>query len=257
MRRHAVRWVAVALGLGLLVGGISAAVADQGSPAPPTTKAGRSPDFGDDGPGPSDSPDPALSDQPVPTLPPGDPGTHHDKAGTDTPDAEPTDAADSPDKGRLATVPAASLLDAQTVGAIAGGTWAPDGSAADACLTAEPAGAGANRTSALAAADDSGRLVQAVATWRSVRDARAGVDTLGAALAACGFSATGDPRLGDASASLERTVDGVTQPVVVIAAEGATVVLAGTGSAAAPGTWESLADVAMGTLCAAGVHGCH
>jgi hypothetical protein len=43
----------------------------------------------------------------------------------------------------------------------------------------------------------------------------------------------------------------------VIAAEGATVTLTGSGSAAAAGTWESLADLAMGGLCAAGVHGCH
>ncbi len=43
----------------------------------------------------------------------------------------------------------------------------------------------------------------------------------------------------------------------MIAAEGVTMVLTGAGSAAAEGVWESLSDVAMGTLCAAGAHGCH
>ena len=261
MRKHAVRWVAVALGVGLLVGGISAAVADQ-DPSPATSSAAKeSPDFGADGPGPSDTPDPALSDKPVPTLPPGDPGDGAD----DDPDGpgrgQDAEDADAPDKGRLATVPAAALLDAETVGAVAGGTWVAAGAeaatAAEACLTDTPAGAGAGRSSVLGADDASGRLVQQVATWRTVRAASTAVESVGATLVGCGFTATGDPRLGDASAQLERTVDGALERVVVIAAEGATVTLTGSGSAAAAGTWESLADLAMGGLCAAGVHGCH
>jgi hypothetical protein len=265
MRKHAVRWVAVALGVGLLVGGISAAVADQDSSPATSSAAKESPDFGADGPGPSDTPDPALSDKPVPTLPPGDPG---DDGADDDPDGpghadDPEDAedADAPDKGRLSTVPAAALLDAETVGAVAGGTWAASGAdvatAAEACLTDTPAGAGAGRSSVLGADDASGRLVQQVATWRTVRAASTAVESVSATLAGCGFTATGDPRLGDASAQLERTMDGALERVVVIAAEGATVTLTGSGSAAAAGTWESLADLAMGGLCAAGVHGCH
>ncbi len=264
MRKHAVRWVALALGVGLLVGGISAAVADQGSSSPGTSSAAKeSPDFGEDGPGPSDSPDPALSDKPVPTLPPGDPGDGSDDDATPGPKhSDEAPDPDAPDQGRLATVPASALLDAQTVGAVAGGSWAPaqgDGATAvDACLTDTPAGAAAGRSSVLAADDASGRLVQQVATWRSVRAANAGVDTVAAALTGCGFTGTGDPRLGDASAQLERTLDGgFVERVVVIAAEGATVTLTGSGPAAAAGTWESLADLAMGGLCAAGVHGCH
>ena len=262
MRKHAVRWVVLALGVGLLVGGISAAVAEQGS-APATSSAAKeSPDFGEDGPGPSDTPDPALSDQPVPTLPPGDPGDQSDD-GADPEqghgDDDGHDDADAPDKGRLATVPATSMLDAQTVGAVAGGSWAAaDASGVEACLTDTPAGAAAGRSSVLAADDASGRLVQQVATWRSVREAKAGVDGVARALTGCGFTATGDPRLGEASAQLERTLDGgAVERVVVIAAEGATVTLTGSGSGAAAGTWESLADLAMGGLCAAGVHGCH
>jgi hypothetical protein len=269
VRRHVVRWLAVALGLGLLVGGITAATADQ-SPEQPASASGA--DFGPDGPGPSDSPDPALTGQPVPTLPPGDPGTG--EPGTDDPDSDdtrPDDGSDDsdgsggadgdqPDAGRLTEVPAAALLDVQTVGAVAGGSWSPaDPAGDDTCLAADQGGA-PSRSVVLAADDAGGRLVQSVATWPTAKAARAavvGVGSLGSVLEACGFTATGDPRLGEASASFDRTVDGAQQHAVVIAVEGATLVLAGGGSAAAPGVWESLADVAMGSACAAGVHGCH
>ena len=265
MRRHVVRWVAVALGLGLLVGGITAATADQ-SPDSSAPAAGA--DFGPDGPGPSDSPDPALSGQPVPTLPPGDPGT--DEPGTDDPQ-DPADDSDEPDRpdgdsndgadgARLTEVPAAALLDAETVGTVAGGSWVPtdlgSSGADDSCGTGGQGGA-PTRAALLVADDGAGRLVQSVATWPTARDARAAVSGLGSALAACGFAAVGDPRLGEASAAFDRTVDGSPQHAVVIAVEGATLVLAGSGTAAAPGTWESLTDVAMGSVCAAGVHGCH
>ena len=266
MRRHVVRWLAVALGLGLLVGGITAATADQSSDQPSSATGA---DFGPDGPGPSDSPDPALTGQPVPTLPPGDPGT--DEPGTDDPDGDDrgtdeggddSDEAggadgDQPDAGRLTEVPAAALLDVQTVGAVAGGTWsaaAPAGD--DACVAADQGGA-PTRSVVLGADDATGRLVQSVATWPTARSARDAVVGVGAALEACGFTAAGDPRLGEASAAFDRTVDGAQQHAVVIAVEGATLVLAGSGSAAAPGAWESLTDVAMGSACAAGVHGCH
>jgi hypothetical protein len=268
VRRHVLRWLAVALGLGLLVGGITAATADQ-SDDRRTGSTGA--DFGPDGPGPSDSPDPALTGQAVPTLPPGDPGT--DEPGTDDPDAgnagDGTDDdadgsegsggadGDQPDAGRLTEVPASALLDVQTVGAVAGGSWsAADPAGDDTCLAADQGGA-PTRSGVLAADDASGRLVQSVATWPTARAARDAVVGVGAALESCGFTAAGDPRLGEASAAFDRTVDGAQQHAVVIAVEGATLVLAGSGSAAAPGAWESLADVAMGSACAAGVHGCH
>ena len=267
MRRHVLRWVAVALGLGLLVGGITAATAHQSTHR--RTGATGS-DYGPDGPGPSDSPDPALTGQPVPTLPPGDPGT--DEPGTDdADDADADDAGadddgsegsggadgDQPDAGRLTEVPASALLDVQTVGAVAGGSWSPaDPAGDDGCLAADQGGA-PTRSDVLAADDASGRLVQSVATWPTARAARDAVVGVGAALEACGFTAAGDPRLGEVSAAFDRTVDGAQQHAVVIAVEGATLVLAGSGSAAAPGAWESLVDVAMGSACVAGVHGCH
>jgi hypothetical protein len=265
-----VRWLAVAIGLGLLVGGITAATADQ-SPAQPSAASGT--DFGPDGPGPSDTPDPALSGQPVPTLPPGDPGT--DEPGTDDPDGgggsddpgsgpdDDDDAsdADRPDAARLTEVPASALLDAQTVGAVTGAVWSAaggaDGTGADDACVAADQGAAPTRAAVLVADDGSGRLVQSVATWPTARAARTAVLGVGSALEACGFTAAGDPRLGEASAAFDRTVDGTQQHAVVIAVEGATLVLAGSGTAAEPGVWESLADVAMGSLCAAGVDGCH
>lgn len=265
MRRHVVRWIAVALGLGLLVGGITAATADQ-SPEQPARATGA--DFGPDGPGPSDSPDPALAGQPVPTLPPGDPGTA--EPGTDDPDSDDTGSdegsdgsdgaggsdGDEPDAARLTEVPAAALLDVETVGAIAGGSWSPaDPAGDDACLADQ--GGAPTRSVVLAADDAGGRLVQSVATWPTAKAARAAVVGVGSVLEACGFTAEGDPRLGEASAAFDRTVDGAQQHAVVIAVEGATLVLAGSGSAAASGVWESLADVAMGSACVAGLHGCH
>jgi hypothetical protein len=44
---------------------------------------------------------------------------------------------------------------------------------------------------------------------------------------------------------------------MVLAVEGATVVLVGTGAPAAPAAWAALADLSLGTACSAGVHGCH
>jgi hypothetical protein len=76
-------------------------------------------------------------------------------------------------------------------------------------------------------------------------------------LAGCGFAADGDPRLGEASAQLTKDTGTGRQLALVLAAEGATVVLVGSGSAADQAVWPSLADVALGTACAAGVHGCH
>ena len=43
----------------------------------------------------------------------------------------------------------------------------------------------------------------------------------------------------------------------MIAADGVSVLLVTSGSSAAPGVWESLADVAMGTSCAAAHDACH
>ena len=258
-RLRAARTAAAALGLALLVGACSAATAEQGrdSAGTPAESARSTPD----GPGPSDTPDPALSGQPVPTLPPGDPGTDGSgEAATDAPpEGDDGHAGEhGPDEGVARTVPAAALVDADSVAALAGGSWsaAADAGSAAACPPVTPAGAAASRTLLLRSAG--GTLLQVVSAHRTVRAARQAVDSVAGLLAGCGFTSAGDPRLGEASAALARGDDtGAPEKAVVIAAEGATVVLVGRGSAASAGAWDSLADLALGTSCAAGVHGCH
>lgn len=245
--RPALRAAALALGLPLLLGACTTATADEGTGA---TQSGSSadPSF-PDGPGPSDTPDPALSGQPVPTLPPGDPGTGSDA------DTEGGEDPHEGEHGAVTDVPVTALLDAETVGAIAGESWAADAQPGEECLVATPHGAAGRRSSVLTAG--SGRLVQTVASWPGARAARKAVAAAAEGLAGCGFTATGDPRLGDASAALERPVGGAAERAVVLASEGVTVVLVARGSAATDGVWESLADIALGTSCAASAHGCH
>jgi hypothetical protein len=248
------RVAAAALGVALVLGFGAAALAAQGD-TDGTPASSSSPDFGADGPGPSDKPDPALSGEPVPTLPPGDPGT-------DSPDPDETDTADPEESDEphdddvVTEIPESALVDAQTVGDLAGGTWTLDPADGEACATGAAAGSTASRTVSYAGAD--GHLVQTVSAHESRAAAKAGVAASRDRLAACGFTPAGDPRLGDASAQLTRTTaDGAEEVAVVIAADGVSVLLVTSGSAAAPGVWEALADVAMGTSCAAAHDACH
>ena len=67
-----------------------------------------------------------------------------------------------------------------------------------------------------------------------------------------------DPRLGEASELLTRTGDDGTEQVVAGArVRGRRAGAGASGSAAEPGTWDSLADLALGSSCAAAEHGCH
>lgn len=259
-RRRTARTAAGALGLTLLLGACAAATAEQGAD-PPGTRTG-SAQRTVEGPGPSDTPDPALAGEPVPTLPPGDPGTGGDGEPTDAPPPEGDDGhagEHGPDEAVGArTVPSSALVDAGTVGALAGGSWTEDADAAGpaGCPPVAPRSAAAIGTLALRSAD--GALLQTVSAHRTVRAARRAVQLVADELAACGFTAAGDPRLGEASAALARGDNtGAPEKAVVIATEGATVVLVGRGSAASAGAWDALADMALGTACAAGVHGCH
>lgn len=254
-RRRTARTAAGALGLVLLLGACAAATAEPGAD-PPGARTG-SAQRTVEGPGPSDSPDPALSGQPVPTLPPGDPGTG---GHGEPPEGDDGHAGEhGPDEAVGArTVPSSALVDAGTVGALAGGSWTedPDVAAPAGCPPVAPKSAAASGTLALRSAD--GALFQTVSAHRTVRAARRAVQLVADELAACGFTAAGDPRLGEASAALARGDEtGAPEKAVVIATEGATVVLAGRGSAASAGAWDALADMALGTACAAGVHGCH
>jgi hypothetical protein len=203
--------------------------------------------FGSDGPDASDSPDPALSGQPLPTLPPGDPGD-------DTTDPQPGSTV-SETHGRR-TVPADALLDAPTVGAVAAGSWTASAAPRGWCAAPRTPGSSAFRAQLLESAD--GRLVQSVATYADGGSAVRAVAAATDRLVGCGFTRDRDPRLGEASQLLTGAGDdGTEQVVLVLASEGVGLVLLASGSAAAPGAWDSLADLALGTSCAAAQHGCH
>lgn len=235
-------------GTGRLTEGLPVASTESASPrlAPPS--ATEDP-FGPDGPGASDSPDPALTGRPVPTLPPGDPGT-------DGPDA------DAPDDGTSARppvteVPVGALLDVETVGAVAGGSWTAATAPAGWCAAPRTVGGGsASRGSRLTS--DTGRLVESVSAHLSDPAAERAVARTVARLGGCGWRDDRDPRLGEASEQLTRTAaDGTEQVALVLAADGVGVVLIASGSAAAQGVWESLTDLALGSSCLAAPEGCH
>lgn len=249
------RPAAVAVGLALLLGGCSAATADQGAPVASESRSAGA-DF-PEGPGPQDRPDPALAGEPVPTLPPGDPGTGTEAdAGDDRADGEAEQRHGGDDGHRRVTaVPDSALVDPETVAALAGGTWTVDPDGGEPCATTAPASATASRTVTLTSGP--GRLVQTVSAHGSAGAARDAVAELTEQLAGCGFAPDGDPRLGEASAQLTREVAAGRELATVLAVEGASVVLVGSGAAAEQAAWPALADVALGTACAAGEHGCH
>lgn len=251
-RRPSVRVAAAALGVALVLGFGAAALAAQDDGGGSSTPSA---DFGPDGPGPADRPDPALSGSPVPTLPPGDPGTESpEEVVTDEPSDDTSE--EERDESAVTEIPGSALVDPETVGALAGGSWSVDPADADACLTEAPAGSTASRAGLLTS--NEGHLVQSVSAHPGLRAAKASVEVTADRLAACGFTPAGDPRLGEASSRLTRTTAAGDQEVaVVISAEGVSVLLVAAGSAAADGVWESLADVAMGTSCAAATHPCH
>jgi len=201
--------------------------------------------FGAEGPDASDSPDPALSGSPLPTVPPGDPGD-------DTSEPEHSETESSGPR----TVPANALLDAPTVGAVAGGSWTGSAAPQGWCAAPRTPGAAATRAQLLESAD--GRLVQSVSAFADSDAAVRAVATATDRLVGCGFTRDRDPRLGEASELLTGTAaDGSEQLVVVLASEGVGLVLVASGSAAARGTWDALADLALGSSCAAAEHGCH
>jgi hypothetical protein len=227
--------------------GLPAASTESASPrsAPPSATEGP---FGPDGPGASDSPDPALTGQPVPTLPPGDPGTD----GADADGTDETSSAHPP----VTDVPDAALLDAETVGALAGGAWTEQAAGGGWCAAPRTVGSDVRRGRLLES--DGGRLVETVSAYPAPGAAERAVARTAARLEACGWDGDRDPRLGTASEQLTRTgPDGTEQVALVLAADGVGIVLVAAGSAAAQGSWESLADLALGSSCLAAADGCH
>ena len=179
-------------------------------------------------------------------MPPGDPGDD-----TSEPEATHTETQGP------RTVPANALLDAPIVGAVAGGTWTASAAPQGWCATPRTPGAAAASRAQLLASDE-GRLVQSVSAYADSDAAIRAVSTATDRLVGCGFTRDRDPRLGEASELLTRTgADGAEQLVVILASEGVGLVLVASGSAAADGSWDSLADLALGSSCAAAEHGCH
>jgi hypothetical protein len=104
-------------------------------------------------------------------------------------------------------------------------------------------------------------LVQSVGSYAGTGADRAAVlavDATTERLQTCGFTLDRDPRLGAASELLTRSAaDGTDQVVLVLATKGVGVVLMASGTPAERGAWDSLADLALGSSCAAAADGCH
>lgn len=252
----ATRAVAAAL-LAVVLGACSSAT-DPATDGPTDGPTDRATDYAADQAG--GYPDPALAGEPTPTLPPGDPGTdadgvadgHGAEESTEGGDAHGEHAGDSDEPA----VPPGALLDAATVGSLTGGTWREGTSAGTSgCDAARPAAALAARGITLVATG--GALTEWVGAYADPAAASAAVARTADRLAACGFTRAGDPRLGEASLELTRAGGAGAARAMVVAADGATAVVLGTGSVAAPGAWESVVDIALGTSCAAAPHGCH
>jgi hypothetical protein len=208
--------------------------------------------FGPDGPDASDTPDPALSGQATPTLPPGDPGT-----------TTPPPTGHDP-RQRVTDVPAAALVDTASLGTVAGGTWVKTPTPGSWCSAPRTGPAASSRSQLLTAtpAGTPGRVVESVTAHDSAAAAADAVAATTARLQACGLVVDRDPRLGQVSEQLTGELpDGAGGTVhvvaLVLASERVGVVLMASGSAAEQGAWESLADLALGSSCAASPDGCH
>ena len=179
-------------------------------------------------------------------LPEGDPGQ-------DAPEAvEPTGAPEEhEDAPALSAVPAEALLDPTTLAGVAGGAWTARASGAAGPCGALPATA-ASRSVRLTG--DRGELLQTVLSYRHGDDGPA-VQALAASFADCGWTPGEAPALGESAARADGPGGG---RALVVAAEGAVVVLTGRGALAADdAAWDAVADVALGTACPAAPEGCH
>ena len=239
----------VFLGLAVLLL-VLAGCANGSSPASddPSRAAGKNSSPTVHGSPPEDSADPTLSGSPTPPVSSDDPEP------TETAERD-EDAAGDGDRSEAREVPANAMLDADTVGAVAGGSWSE---AAGVLGCGEDPVPGALGSRALGLTASTGSLVEVVGTYADKASAKAAVSAAAEAIEPCGYAEAGDPRIGDASVEMEGTgATGPDRKAVLIAAQSVLVVLVADGSAARPGTWESLVDLALGTSCAAAAHACH
>jgi hypothetical protein len=197
-----------------------------------------------------------------PTLPPGDPGP--DAPGTDDPNGDLGNAGSQsaqPKHAAKTKVPRTAVLDAETVAAVAGGSWTSGPAPADSCATPRPAKLVAIRSAQLTGSPDgatTNQIVETVATHRGVNAAVAAVRALKQRLLGCHATSQPDPRIGDASVQLTlAAADGTTTVVTAAAVEGVTFVLSGSGPVTGADTWSALTDIALGSTCVTAVDGCH
>lgn len=189
-----------------------------------------------------------TSPSPSPSLPPGDPGLDAPAA----PDPGGGAEASTHDHGEARrTVPVGALLTAGTVRMLLGGSWVRHEADGDECLGAE--GAVGARTLAYAG-PDGGVVTETVATYEDAEAADAAIAALGRSAEACGWVNGTDPRLGSASFAAEAGA----RSMIGVSAEGVMVVLVGEGDFTQDtARWGSVADLALGTSCAAAADGCH
>jgi hypothetical protein len=252
----AVAAVAIAVSLagcaGAARGDVGSAVQDGSTKAiAPTSKAADKPHDTAAG-----NASPGIS--PAPTLPPGDPGP--DAPGTDDPNGDLGNQDDPPDSNAAKTsVPPSALVDAETVAAVAGGSWTAGVVPGDSCTAPRPAKAVATRSSQLRSQDATGGwIVETVGTHHGVDAAVAAVHALERRLTRCHATSAPDPRIGDASVQLTLTAaDGTVTVVTAAAVEGVTFVLSGSGPVTAADRWSALTDIALGSTCVAATDGCH
>ncbi len=231
----------LSLGLGLLLSGCGQSAPEvAGGPASHTGQPSSSPR-----PSPSLSPSPTGS---TPELPPGDPGLD----ASAVPDPGKPEQGHTHDEPARRSVPSESMLDERTVSGVLGGRWHKStGGPWDCAVT--PGGV-ADRTAVYRSAG--GYLQQTVTTHPSPAVADREVGKADLRVRACGWTVQPDPRLGSASVAAAETGEG--RSVVVVAVDGVTVTLVGSGSATVnPARWTSLADLALGNACAAAADGCH
>lgn len=188
-------------------------------------------------------------------LPVGDPGRGAPAVAEPAPDAAAGHGHGQ--EGALPTaVPDEAMLDAATLSGVAGGTWQ-----AVPVPPAETGPCGAVPTDEAAASrsarhvDGAGRVVtQTVQSYEHGHDGEA-VGALVGSLRGCGWEPVEGLPLGEHSAQAHRA-DGTT--LVVVAAEGALVLLVGGGGIEQDTVaWDAVADVALGSACAAAPDGCH
>lgn len=200
-----------------------------------------------DATGGSTAESPAAPSAPV-SLPPGDPGVEAPEVpepGIDEPEPEPQEEASA-----KVDVPPDAMLDAETVGMMLGGRWQAHPGDGDECL--RPDGALGQRSVSFGGSVD-GLVVQTVATYPNDSGADAAVTALGDTAVGCGWTVQPDPRLGTASVAAEEGP----RTMTAVSAEGVVVLLVGTGDFTSdPMRWGSLVDMAVGSSCPAGPHGC-